>query len=714
MAEDEVPRQLQAELTAQVQQLLAPVLDHISRSHLRIEGSQIAEAAIQAATELLVQRLARRWIGVLDEIPPEEEERDGGMVMPIADQLTIQGTGEADAPLTLAARVRRQLDRIDGQADILRLLVLQDAFAEVLSAPVWADTTEIGVNLLTVAPATPTTAAPHLSYATTASPVAAEGATYVPLVRIPTGSDRTQYRIMVRDATGMPVAVLPLAASVVLSSDTHYDYVGYVEGDTGALLRYSPPPGTLVFVPQKRTGGGVIWRGAYAPGSITEADLHPGLLSAVNLARSSLLAHMDTLQAVVTITASSTGQLSYPSSPSGITLASYARINLVLTATTGNHQAGQVTETVVTGGLSGSAPFPITFTIPTLRKEDGTSPTAANVVVMLDLDADGTWAVRTATSDTTPIRLRFSVYGERWTDNATRSLLSLTDTPLTRGRPGQVLAVNTAGDAEVWAHVRDLLSVATVTVAVASADGVVEGSPLAFSTLTPDLVVATPPLTSQSPRLQITLPATRTLRAVYDNGLNISSQFDRVGQSPIWRMNVDYPPGAMSLLLQMDHNHPSSAPTEALDRHFYKVAEMPMPTTAVTNRQDPSLGWDTTGNVSGDTYVATGAQNNPPRGNYLLLEPGRLGLEVLGYKVALERDGVLLVQGFAPLGPPRSTGTAVVIALKDVAGSGIPLVTVGWMRLSTGSAYTRIYLDSIDSKNGFPAGTKLVLYQVRF
>ena len=145
----------------------------------------------------------------------------------------------------------------------------------------------------------------------------------------------------------------------------------------------------------------------------------------------------------------------------------------------------------------------------------------------------------------------------------------------------------------------------------------------------------------------------------------------------------------------------------AVDSHFFKVAEMPMPTgTNFTNRRGVGLDWNITGNATGHAYTTNGS--------WLLQEPGGLPLNVLGYKATLERAGNLLVHGFAPIGPSPSGGTSETVSLKDAATSGFPIVAVAWQRLPSGSAYTRIFISSINSgRNGFPSGTTLVIYQVR-
>ena len=162
----------------------------------------------------------------------------------------------------------------------------------------------------------------------------------------------------------------------------------------------------------------------------------------------------------------------------------------------------------------------------------------------------------------------------------------------------------------------------------------------------------------------------------------------------------------------------SFTPTDAqdpVDSHFFKVADMPMPATQIAGnvRNVSPLNWSLTGNVSGYAFTTSSGGGLAPNGR--LNEPGGLALGVLGYKAALERGGVLLVHGFAPVGPSPSSGTTETVTLKDPGSSGIPWVSVAFQRLTGGGAYTRIFVGAIDTKSsGFAAGTTLVVYQVRF
>ena len=134
---------------------------------------------------------------------------------------------------------------------------------------------------------------------------------------------------------------------------------------------------------------------------------------------------------------------------------------------------------------------------------------------------------------------------------------------------------------------------------------------------------------------------------------------------------------------------------------------MPAAQIAANNDRDPSLVWDLTGNATGYNYTTSPA--------WRLVEPGGLPLGVMGYKAALVRGGVVLVHAFVPVGPSPSEGTSETATLKDPQSSGTPNVAVAFQRLTGGSAYTRVFLDSIDTKSqGFNAGTTLIIYQVRF
>ena len=93
----------------------------------------------------------------------------------------------------------------------------------------------------------------------------------------------------------------------------------------------------------------------------------------------------------------------------------------------------------------------------------------------------------------------------------------------------------------------DPLTTYTLGVAKATSAGV--GVDVSFPSVTGDFLVVVE-ADEAAPRIKLTAPAGRVITGIYDQGADVTSDFDRVGSTPVWLSNVDYDGGAIMLLVR--------------------------------------------------------------------------------------------------------------------------------------------------------------------